>query len=309
MKTHKPLWVVALGGNALLRPNDPWTADIQRQRIRETIDHLVSWTSQARMVITHGNGPQVGAAFLRHTVTRDLYPPYPLDILNAETEGWIGYLIAQALRNHGIPAAAVVTQVVVDPEDAAFHHPTKFVGPFMTREEAQDLARRFGWSVREDSGRGWRVVVPSPQPLDIVEKDVICQLVASDTVVIACGGGGVPVIRSSEGITGVPAVIDKDRASALLADLLDASMLLILTQVDQIYLHFGRYNAQPLHRIRKADLERYAKDGHFPPGNMGPKVEAVLRFLQGGNHRKALITSLEALPQAMEGITGTWVEP
>lgn len=306
---RKPLWVVALGGNALLRPNDPWTVEIQKTRVRETVGDLARLMDRARMIITHGNGPQVGAAFLRHTVTRELYPPYPLDVLNAETEGWIGYLISQALRNSGVPSATVVTQVIVDPEDPAFQNPTKYVGPFMTKEEAEELSRKFGWTVREDAGRGWRVVVPSPQPLDIVEKDAIRLLVDAEIVPIACGGGGVPVIRKGNTLEGVAAVIDKDRASALLADLLDADMLIILTGVDQVYLNFGRYNARPLHRVRRRELEEYAKDGHFPPGNMGPKVEAVLRFLSGNGHRKALITSLDALPEALEGKTGTWVEP
>ncbi len=305
----KPLWVVALGGNALLRPNDPWTVEVQKTRVRETMEHLVRLMDRASMVITHGNGPQVGASFLRHTVTRELYPPYPLDILNAETEGWIGYLISQALRILGVPAATVVTQVLVDPRDPAFQNPTKYVGPFMTEDEARDLARRFGWTVREDAGRGWRVVVPSPEPLDIVEVDAVRTLVAAGITPIACGGGGVPVIRKDNTLEGVAAVIDKDRASALLAHLLDAEMLVILTGVEQVYLNFGRYNATPLHRVRLAELKAYARDGHFPPGNMGPKVEAVIRFLEGNSNRKALITSLEALPDALEGKTGTWVEP
>ncbi len=305
----KSLWVVALGGNALLRPHDPWTVEVQKTRVRETVRDLVRLMDRASIVITHGNGPQVGASFLRHTVTRELYPPYPLDILNAETEGWIGYLISQALRIHGVPAATVVTQVVVDPDDPAFQNPTKYVGPFMTEEEARDLARRFGWTVREDAGRGWRVVVPSPEPLDIVEVDAIQTLVAAGITPIACGGGGVPVVRRNNTLEGVAAVIDKDRASALLAHLLDAEMLVILTGVEQVYLNFGRYNATPLHRVRLAELREYARDGHFPPGNMGPKVEAVIRFIEGNGHRKALITSLEALPEALEGKTGTWVEP
>jgi len=305
----EPLWVVALGGNALLRPHDPWTVEVQKTRVRETVEHLVRLMDRASMVITHGNGPQVGASFLRHTVTREVYPPYPLDILNAETEGWIGYLISQAFHIHGIPAATVITQVVVDPQDPAFQNPTKYVGPFMTEEEARDLARRFGWTVREDAGRGWRVVVPSPDPLDIVEVDAIRTLVTAGITPIACGGGGVPVIRKGNTLEGVAAVIDKDRASALLAHLLDAEMLIILTGVEQVYLNFGRYNATPLHRVHLEELKGYARDGHFPPGNMGPKVEAVIRFLEGNPGRKALITSLEALPDALERKTGTWVEP
>ncbi|MCF6191707.1 MAG: carbamate kinase [Candidatus Hydrothermae bacterium] len=304
----RPLWVVALGGNALLRPGDPWTIDVQAQRIQETVDGLLPLLKQVQLVITHGNGPQVGAAFFRHTLTREVYPPAPLDVLTAETQGWIGYLIARAFRNRNIAALALVTQVVVDADDPAFQEPTKPIGGFMTRREAAQLEKEYGWVVREDAGRGWRVVVPSPHPREVLEADLIQEFLRDGHVVVAGGGGGIPVIRTAGGYRGVPAVVDKDRASAVLAKELGAEQLVILTQVDAVYLDYGKETARPLSRVDVDELERFAQNGQFPAGSMGPKVEAVIQFLRQGGQR-ALITSLEALPQALEGRAGTWIEP
>ncbi len=305
---NRPLWVVALGGNALLRPGDPWTVEVQARRIQETVDGLLPLLDRLQLVLTHGNGPQVGAAFFRHTLTREVYPPAPLDVLTAETQGWIGYLISRAFRNRGIPALALVTQVVVDPEDPAFQNPTKPIGGFMTRREAEQLEKEYGWTVREDAGRGWRVVVPSPHPLEVVEADLIRAYLRDGHVVVAGGGGGIPVVRTPHGFQGVPAVVDKDRASAVLALALGAEHLVILTQVDAVYLDYGKETARPLHHVHVEELATLAEEGYFPPGSMGPKVEAVIQFLRGGG-RRALITSLETLPSALEGKAGTWIEP
>ncbi len=307
--------VIALGGNALRKKGEDFSVETQYRNVLRSMQNLLPlFTPERRIAITHGNGPQVGVEFHRNILARDWYPPYPLDVLNANTEGWIGYLIVNALhqvfQEHGIQreALAVVTRVEVDPDDPAFQNPTKPIGDFYTEEEARKLQEVLGLPVREDAGRGWRAVVPSPWPRHVVEAPVIRGLVEQGVVTVAVGGGGIPVVRRDHGYQGVAAVIDKDRASAVLALEIGARRLIILTEVDEVYLHFGTPQARPLHHLTVAEAERYLREGHFPPGNMGPKVEAALHFLKNGG-KEVIITSIERAHEALQGRAGTHFQP
>jgi len=252
--------------------------------------------------------------FHRNVLARQWYPPYPLDLLNASTQGWIGYLIVNALHRvfleHGIQrnAVAVVTRVEVDPDDPAFQNPTKPIGDFYTEEEARKLQKTLGLPMREDAGRGWRAVVPSPWPRHVVEAPVIRELVHQGVITVATGGGGIPVVRHDHGYQGVPAVIDKDRASAVLALDIGARRLIILTEVDRVYLDFGTPRARPLDHLTVDQAARYLAEGQFPPGNMGPKIEAALHFLRNGG-QEVIITSIERAHEALEGKAGTHLHP
>jgi len=304
--------VVAIGGNSLIKDKQHRTVPDQFAATQETSVHIADMVQQGwKVVITHGNGPQVGFILLRSELASDVLHTVPLDSCGADTQGALGYMIQQLLDNEllkrgvEIPVATVVTQVVVDANDPAFDNPTKPIGPFYDEERARLYEREQGWVVVEDAGRGWRRVVPSPAPREIVELEAIRTLLRSGFVVIGVGGGGIPVIRDGEGnLRGVEAVIDKDYASSLLACGIDADLLLISTAVEKVYLNYGEPSQRPLDHLTVAEAKEYLREGHFPPGSMGPKIEAVIQFLEGGG-QEALITSPENLLRAMKGETGT----
>lgn len=292
--------VVALGGNALSRAGDRGTVAEQAARAAEVASILALLPAPQGLILTHGNGPQVGVHMLRSDLLRDQIPPTRLDLAVAATQGEIGWTLARAIRGAlaslGDPrqVATLLTSVVVDERDPAFQDPRKFVGAFYTHEEAERVARELGWRVRQDSVRGWRRVVPSPVPREVIEAPIVADLARQGLVVIAGGGGGVPVLRRGGQLIGVEAVVDKDLTAALLARAVQASRLIVLTSVDQVWLGYGTPSARPLGDVRADELRGYLAEGHFPPGSMGPKIEAALEFLDEGGH-DVLITSPEAI--------------
>ncbi|QTA37978.1 carbamate kinase [Thermosipho ferrireducens] len=306
----KKLAVVAIGGNAVNRPGEKPTAENMFKNLEQTAAFLVRMLDEFDIAITHGNGPQVGNLLVQQDIAKDKIPPFPIDVNDAQTQGSLGYMIAQSLKNelkkHGkdLQIAAVVTQIVVDKDDPAFKNPTKPVGPFYSEEEAKKLAEEKGWVIVEDAGRGWRRVVPSPKPLDIIEKDVIKLLLQNDIIVIGAGGGGIPVVKENDIIKGVEAVIDKDRASALLAKEIGADVLIILTGVEKVCLNFGKPDEKPLNIIKVSEAKKYLDEGHFPKGSMGPKIEAAIDFVESTG-KECIITDMKALDRALRGETGT----
>jgi carbamate kinase len=276
----------------------------------EQLAHMVE-SGKYKIVVTHGNGPQVGNILLQNEVGKDVAAPMPLYVCGAESQGLIGYMIQQNLVNllaakgkGHIPVATIVTQVVVDKGDPAFANPTKPVGPFYSAEEAARLKTEKGYDVKEDAGRGWRRVVPSPDPVEIFEKEAIRQLVEARTIVIASGGGGIPVVRENGGLRGVDAVIDKDLAGERLAADVKASIFMVLTDVAQVKLHYKTPQEKSLARMTVAEAKKYAAEGHFAKGSMEPKVRAAIRFIEAGGE-KAIITSLDKATDALEGKAGT----
>ena len=307
--------VVAIGGNSLIKDKQHRSVPDQFNATRETCVHIAGMIEHGwNVVITHGNGPQVGFILLRSEMASHVLHDVPLDSCGADTQGAIGYMIQQSLYNEfskrGIDRAAVtvVTQVAVDANDPAFQHPSKPIGPFYDKEKAMMFKEDQGWDVVEDSGRGWRRVVPSPLPQRIVERDAIKGLVDRGFVVIGVGGGGIPVVEENGQLKGVAAVIDKDYASSLLATSIGAELLLISTAVERVALNFGRPNQQWLDRMTLAETRRYLEEGHFAPGSMEPKIRAIMGFLERGG-KKALITSPECIERALVGETGTWIVP
>lgn len=307
-----PIVVVALGGNAISREFEEGNIYQQFANTRRSLLGVAELIEKGiGVVLTHGNGPQVGNALIRVEEARHLVPPIPLGVLVADTEGGMGYMIEQSLENilhrkdmhrHVL---TIVTQVVVDKSDPSILDPTKFVGPFYKEQEVEAIVKQRGWVLKKDANRGWRRVVPSPKPLKIVERNIIRDLVSRDVVVVACGGGGIPVYVEEDGTyEGVDGVIDKDRASAVLALDILAEQLCILTAVDKVALHFGSPEQQELDTLSLKDAKTYLAEGHFPPGSMGPKIEAAIQFLEGGG-RKVLITSVEKFSSAWRGETGT----
>lgn len=303
--------LIAVGGNSLIRAGEKGTVAEQLANTRRTAAAIIGLIRMGyRLVITHGNGPQVGAALLRSERASDQVPAHTLDVCGAATQGEIGYLLAQSLQDElaaarmNVPVVALVTQAVVSRDDPAMHHPTKPIGPFYSQAEAQQRRRQFGWAIVEDAARGYRRVVPSPEPLEIVELEVIRDLVNDGVLVVACGGGGIPVVRENGTLRGVDAVIDKDRASAVIATALQVDVFAISTDTDYVYLDYKKPTQRPITVTTADDLEVHYRAGHFPPGNMGPKVESVLRFLRGGG-REAVITSYEHLCDAVAGRAGT----
>jgi len=304
--------LVAIGGNSLIRGGEPTTVAMQRAHVAETCRALAKLVSDGwRVVLTHGNGPQVGAALRRsETAAADAYP-LPLDLCVASTQGEIGILLQQALgesleaRSTRRVVATVLTQVVVASHDPAFLQPAKPIGAFYSSDDA-DIRRRAGWTLVEEPPHGYRRVVPSPEPLEVVEEPIIRALVDAGHVVIALGGGGVPVVRRGGVLEGVEAVVDKDLASALLAIRLRVDLFVLCTDVDGIYLDFARPHARVLRTASTKQLRQYAADGQFPAGTMGPKVEAALRFVEAGG-REAIVTSPDRLAAAVDGREGTHV--
>jgi carbamate kinase len=308
------LTVLAIGGNSLIKDKNHIALSSQYEAIRETANYIVELVAEGlSLVITHGNGPQVGFIYRRGELARHELPLIPLDICGADTQGAIGYMIEKALLNDFRKrriekrVAVVVTQAIVNRDDPSFKHPTKPIGSFMSEEEALKNKKESGWQIMEDAGRGFRRVVPSPIPREMIELDVIRILVERGYIVIAAGGGGIPVIRNEQGeLEGVEAVIDKDLGSSLLARNLGADTFIISTAVDAVYLNFGEKNQEPLRRVSLSEIKRYLEEGHFKPGSMRPKIEAVIEFLEAGGE-KAIITSPENLLKAVKGEAGTTI--
>jgi carbamate kinase len=304
--------VVAFGGNALM--GEDGNSTYAEQIIKTDImcnKLLFLFDMGYRILITHGNGPQVGNFLMQQECLAENVPPMPLEACNAMTQGQIGYMIGHRLRNTFTkknikkPIIVFITQVVVSEDDPAFNNPTKFIGPFFNKEQSEKLSRDEGWLMREDSGRGYRRIVASPKPIDIIEKEEIAEMAHKDFVVIACGGGGIPVIRDEKGcLKGVPAVIDKDFAAEKIGTFIGAELLLLITPVDRVAINFGTPEQKNLSKITLKEAERYFSEGHFAPGSMGPKIEAAIQFLRSGG-KKAIITSLDCIESAIKGEAGT----
>ncbi len=310
------LAVVAIGGNSLIKDEAHRTVPDQFNAVRETAVHIADMIEQGwNVVITHGNGPQVGFILLRAEYSRKVLHPVPLDSCGADTQGAIGYMIQQALHNEFVrrdiqrQCVTVVTQVLVDRNDPALHNPSKPIGSFYKEEEAREKMEKEGWIMVEDAGRGWRRVVASPQPQEIIERAAIDTLIKNGFIVVAVGGGGIPVVSDEKGnLTGVEGVIDKDLASSLLATQLEADLLLISTAVEKAAINFKKPDQRDLDRITLSEAKRYYAEGHFAKGSMGPKVLAVINYLERGG-KAALITMPETIGKALVGETGTWVVP
>jgi carbamate kinase len=305
--------LIAVGGNSLIRAGEKGTLQEQLANTRRTAEAIVGLVKLGyRLVITHGNGPQVGAQLLRSERASDLVYGQTLDVCGAASQGEIGYLVAQSLRNElvrqrqDVPVVSLVTQTLVSADDPAMRHPTKPIGPFYSRSDAEEKKRALGWSIVEDAARGYRRVVPSPEPIEILELDIIRDLVDHGALVISTGGGGIPVIREDGELHGIEAVIDKDRASALLAAKMDVDLFAISTDTEFVYLNYRQSDQTPLRSVTASELKAHYQAGHFPPGNMGPKVESVLRFLDAGG-TEAVITSFEYLSAAITGSDGTHI--
>ncbi len=304
--------LLALGGNAIIPPEGAGTIEEQIEITTRTMQQVAAALAPStRLVLTHGNGPVVGNIVLRNEAARDTVPPMPLDVCDADSQGGLGYMIQQVLRNALHQAGkerevtTVITQVLVDADDPAFRHPTKPIGPFYRREAAERLRATRGWPMIEDSGRGYRRVVPSPMPIAIIEAASIRSLVDGGVAAIAAGGGGVPVVRRADGtLAGVEAVVDKDRAAALLARAVGADQLVVVTGVDRVAIGYNTPRQQDLEVLPAEEAELYLAAGEFPPGSMGPKIEAALAFLADGG-REVIITSPRVLRLALEGRHGT----
>ena len=302
--------VVALGGNAILKPKQAGTIEEQMANVNEACHNIANLIEEGYdVVIAHGNGPQVGNILLQNAAARKDVPAMPLEVCGAESQGLIGYMIQQNMRKElkkkGInkPVATILTQVIVDANDPAFKNPTKPIGAFYSEAEAKDSMEKKGETWKEDSGRGWRKVVASPMPMDVVELETVKTLIAAGTVVITIGGGGIPVIVKDGDLVGVEAVIDKDLASALLAKELDADILCIATDVSNVAINFGKPEQKNLETITVAEAKAYDAEGQFGKGSMGPKVQAVISFVEHGG--TGLITALANLKDAVISNAGT----
>lgn len=310
------LAVVAFGGNALLRQEDHGTQEEQIARARQAARWLAEIVrSGYRLIVVHGNGPQVGNILVQAEEASTKIPPQSLDVCVAQTEGSIGFMLQQAIRNRlesigvGGEVATVLTEVEVDPADPAFRKPAKPIGPFFTRYRAEALGRDLGWTMREDAGRGWRHVVPSPRPLRILNLRTIASMLQSAAVVIAAGGGGIPVVKGRDGQwRGIEAVIDKDYASALLAAELKADLFIILTGVAKVALDYNQPTQHFVDRLTLAEAAQHLAAGQFPPGSMGPKIESAMQFVRATG-QQVLITDVEVLREALEGTNGTLIVP
>lgn len=312
----KGLAVVAVGGNALIKDKNHQTVPDQYQAAVETMKHIANMIIDGwDVVITHGNGPQVGFILRRSELAAHELHEVPLDYCGADTQGAIGYMFQQALHNEfrlreiKKQAVTVITQTIVDRNDPAFQNPTKPIGSFMDETAAKEKMTKEGWTMVEDAGRGWRRVVPSPIPQTIVEADAIRSLIDQGFVVIAVGGGGIPVIQKENGdLVGVEAVIDKDFGSAILASMIKADLFLISTAVEKVAINFNKPDQKWLDQMTVAEARKYLAEGQFAKGSMMPKIEAILKYMEQGG-KKALITDPEHIKDALEGKTGTWILP
>jgi carbamate kinase len=304
--------IVAIGGNSLIKDKDHKTIPDQYAATAETCKHIADMIQQGwDVVITSGNGPQVGFILRRSEIAEGELHPVPLDYCGADTQGAIGYMIERAMynefhhRNMDKDTAAIVTQVRVAADDPAFDNPAKPIGSFMSEKDAKKKAKEEDWIVKEDAGRGWRRVVASPKPIEIIELPAIKALIESGIVVYAVGGGGIPVVKDENGyLKGTAAVIDKDRASSLLATGLNADVLIISTAVEQVYLNFGKENQEAIDKMDHIQARRYCEEGHFTPGSMLPKIEACIEFIKNGGEL-AIITDPPNISRALAGETGT----
>ena len=307
--------VIALGGNALQEAGKPATAQAQLEVVEKTSEYIADIVERGyEVIVAHGNGPQVGRIVIQNEVASASTPAMPFDVCGAMSQGMIGYHIQQGLskvlRHRGINknVVTIVTQVVVDKDDPKFKAPSKPIGPFYTEEEAKAIAAEKGYTMKEDAGRGWRRVVASPMPVEIVELDAVKTLNDAGFVVVTVGGGGIPVVRNEAGdLEGVAAVIDKDLASEKLARDMDADALVILTAVEKVSINFKKPDQKDLDRMSAAEAKQYIKEGHFAPGSMLPKIEAALNFVESKPGRIAIITSLDKAVDAIEGRAGTTI--
>jgi carbamate kinase len=315
----KKIAVIAIGGNSLIKDSKHQTVEDQYQAARETCVHIADMIEAGyEVVIGHGNGPQVGFILRRSEIAAKVEGMHevPLDVCGADSQGAIGYALQQNLQNEfnrrkkKMPVATVVTQTLVDRDDPAFKNPSKPIGGFMEQGEAKRREKEMGWTVVEDAGRGWRRVVASPLPVEIVEIDAIKALISSGVIVISTGGGGIPVIRNAAGdLQGVAAVIDKDFGSSLLANNIGADLFVISTAVEKVALNFGKPDQKMLDKITLSEAKKYLAEGvHFAKGSMAPKIQAIIRFIEGGG-KQALITNPENIGRALRGETGTWIVP
>ena len=304
--------VIALGGNALQSGKGEATAEAQLNVVKKTCEHVAQISSQGyEIAVVHGNGPQVGRIVMASEAAKDVTPAMPFDVCGAMSQGYIGYHIQQCLKyalnrdNRNIPVVTVATQIIVDEKDPGFQTPTKPIAPFYTEEEARELEASQGWTMKEDAGRGWRRVVASPIPKRIVEIDAVRQL-WDRSIVITCGGGGIPVVERMDGhLEGVAAVIDKDFAAELLAEDVEADILMILTEVEKVAINFNKPDQEDLDHLTLEQAARYIEEGQFPAGSMLPKVEAAMKFVRRYPSKKAIITSLDKAVEALAGDTGT----
>ena len=315
MKDKKPITLVAMGGHAFMLKGEVGTIEEHEKNSDRIADLLMTLINRGfPLVVTHGNGPQVGNLLIQNEQSRDEVPTMPLDVLVAMTEGSLGYVLQQSLlnqlRKHDVQryVVTVVTQVIVDENDEAFADPNKPIGPFLTKEEAGRRKKERGWKIREDSaGRGWRRLVASPKPRRVIQKQMIRDAAQAGHIVVACGGGGIPIkLTKDDSYAGIEAVVDKDLTSAVLGANIGAELLIILTAVPQVYIDFNKPGQRALSAVTLDEIEKHLAEGHFPPGSMGPKIEAVIHFLRNGGKR-ALITDPENLPLAIEGRAGTHI--
>ena len=305
--------VIALGGNAIIREGQRGTIEEQYENIEASCEYIADLVEEGyNIVITHGNGPQIGNLLLQNEAAKGIVPTAPLDVCVAETQGQLGFMIKKSLintlrkRNNDTSVLCLLNQIVVDKNDPAFKHPTKPIGPFYTKAEAEELARKKGYDIVEDSGRGYRRVVASPMPIDIVEKATIKQLAEEGHVVIALGGGGISVTEEDGILTGIEAVVDKDHGSGLLANLIGAKKLVILTGVPNVATNFGKEDQVFLSTLTIAQAKQYAAEGQYPAGSMGPKISAAIDYIENGGETM-IITSMNLLKDALAGKAGTLI--
>jgi carbamate kinase len=317
MSEKRELICIALGGNAIKQADEKGTAAEQFSNVRKTCEQIVNLNKMNyKVILTHGNGPQVGNLLIQQEEGKKLVPPQPLDVCGSMTQGQIGYMFQNQLQNlfkkegKNIPIATVVTQVLVSPDDPDFENPSKPVGPFYTEEEAKKLKEEKGYIVKKVKPveKGWRRVVPSPEPKDIMEIEAIKSMLSARVIVIASGGGGIPVYWKEGELVGIEAVIDKDKAGNVLAQKVGADIFMILTDVEKALLNYGKENETAVGEVTVSEIEKYAAEGHFLAGSMGPKVAAAIRFVKAGG-KKAIITSLDKAIDALEGKTGTVIIP